>query len=97
MRFAWNELIVAGQRGTLGKILPPAISADIFKAIEPELWATLEPVVYLESSKTAVALFTSWRNPDVYAVLTLRGDDDHMEIVDFGFYRFSGFITEDAQ
>ncbi|NLZ11775.1 MAG: hypothetical protein GX086_10640 [Alcaligenaceae bacterium] len=96
-RFAWNELIVAGQRGTLGNILPPDIPAAAFKAIDTALWATLEPVVYIENGNTAVSLFTSWRNPDMYAVLTLRGDDTRMEIIDFGFYSFSGFITRDAQ
>ena len=97
MRFAWHEIIVAGQRGTVSKLLPPGLPAKVFESVDPALWATLEPAVYIENSKSAVALYTSWRNPDIYAVLTLHGDDDRMEIKDFGFYSFSGFITKDAQ
>lgn len=96
-RFAWNEIIVAGQRGTLDKILPPEIPVRLLKAVDPALWPTLEPVAYIESGNTVVSLFASWTNPDIYAALTLRGDETAAEIIDFGFYSFSGFINKDAQ
>lgn len=96
-RFAWNEIIVAGQRGTLDNILPPNIPVRLLKAVDPALWSTLEPVAYIESGNTVVSLFASSANPDIYAALTLRGDKSVAEIIDFGFYSFSGFINKDNQ
>ncbi|MFV9475207.1 hypothetical protein ACM5Q9_12390 [Advenella sp. RU8] len=94
MRFAWNEVMAAAQEGRLAEVLPPNALVDAFKNIDPALWGTLEPVAYVETDKGAVSLHTSWRNPDIYAVLAITGDDKQAKITDFDLYRFSNFLKK---
>jgi len=94
MRFAWNEVMAAAQEGRLAEVLPPNALVDAFKNIDPALWGTLEPVAYVETDKGAVSLHTSWRNPDIYAVLAITGDDKQAKITDFDLYRFSSFLKK---
>lgn len=97
MRFAWNEVMAAAQQGRLKDVLPPTAPVAALSAVDPALWATLEPVAYLETDTGAVALHASWRNPDIYAALQVRGDDRQAQITAFDLYSFSGFLAGDAQ
>lgn len=97
MRFAWNEVMAAAQQGRLAEVLPPNALIDAFEGIDPALWGTLEPVAYVETEEGAVSLHASWRNPDIYAVLAISGDDQLAKITDFDLYRFSGFIKKEAK
>ena len=97
MRFAWNEVMAAAQRGTLAKILPPNSPAAALAKIERNFWATLEPVSYFEKGDTAVAMFSSWRNPDLYIALKYQGNAQAGRITEIDLYSFSAFMNKVAK
>lgn len=97
MRLAWNEVMAAAQQGRLAEVLPANAVIEAFEGINPLFWGTLEPVAYVETDDGAVSLHASWRNPNIYAALAIRGDETRAEITHFDLYQFSDFIKKDAK
>lgn len=97
MRIAWNKVMTAAQKGQLADVLPSNTPIQELNAIDPALWASLEPVTYIEDGKNAVSIFASSHNPNIYATLAISDDNNKVKITHFDFYRFSDFLDKDAK
>lgn len=94
MRFGWNEVMAAAQQGRLAEVLAPDAPAAALSAVDRAVWSTLEPVAYFETGMGAVALFASWRNPDLFVAARFRGKDENGFLSDLDLYSFSSFLKE---
>lgn len=97
MRIAWNRLLLAARKGQLADVLPPNTPIKELNAVDSALWASLEPVAYVEDGKNAVSIFASSHNPNIYATLAISDDNNKVKITHFDFYRFSDFLDKDAK
>ncbi|MFA5704002.1 MAG: hypothetical protein WC982_10850 [Advenella sp.] len=97
MRAAWNNVMTAVNKKQLANVLPANSPIKKLNAIDPALWASLEPVAYIENEGNAVSIFASSRNPNTYAALAIKGDDKKAKITHFDFYQFSDFLDKDAK
>ena len=94
VRFAWNEIMAAGQQGRLAQVLPDTAALGVLTALEPEFWATLEPVSYLEVDRGAVAQFGSSLNPNLFVALRYEGTGEGGQITAFDLFSFADFLKE---
>jgi hypothetical protein len=97
MRFAWNEVMAAAQQGRLAEVLAPGAPVEALSAVDKALWSTLEPVAYFEIQTGAVAIFASWRNPDLFVAARVRGEEKNGFLSDLDLYSFSSFLKEGAK
>lgn len=97
VRFGWNEVMAAAQQGRLAEVLPPEAPVAALSALDRAFWGTLEPVGYFETAEAAVAIYASWRNPDLYVALRYSGSGEAGRISDFDLYSFSATLNEAAQ
>lgn len=97
MRFAWNEVMAAAQNGSLASVLPANAPVAALGKIDRAFWNTLEPVGYFEKDNTAVAMFSSWRNPDLYVAIKYQGTEEAGKITDINVYSFSAFLKKVAK
>lgn len=96
MRFGWNEVMAAAQQGRLAEVLPPEAPVVALSALDRAFWGTLEPVGYFETADAAVAMYASWRNPDLYVAFRYSGTGEAGRITDFDLYSFSATLNEVA-
>ena len=97
MRTSWNKVMTAAQKGRLEDVLPANAPIKELNAVDPALWASLEPVAYVEHGKNAVSIFASSHNPNIYVALAISDDDKKAKISHFNFYQFSDFLDKDAK
>lgn len=97
MRFAWNEVMAAAQKGRLADVLPSKAPVAALGKIDRSFWSTFEPVGYVEAEGTAVGMFASWRNPDLYIALKYQGTPQAGRITDINLYSFSAFLNKVAR